>query len=275
MFHAAATYVERAFVAAGHTPHRESYDVTRSDATHRVSNIVAEIIAPDRSTSDPGPVVIVGAHYDSVFSTPGADDNGSAVAMLLETARLLLGIRPRFTIRFVSFACEEPPHFHTSEMGSQWHARQCRLRNEIVRGMICLEMVGYYSDAPNSQRLPPGIPKPLRRLFPSRGNFLAAVGNLRSIPLVWGFRRGFRRASRFPLFSIALPERINEIRLSDNSSFWDQSYPALMLTDTSFLRNPNYHLASDTPDTLDYDRMAEATIGVAGAVAHLAKARWP
>ncbi len=111
----------------------------------------------------------------------------------------------------------------------------------------------------------------LHGLFPKRGNFLAAVGNLRSWRLCWQFRRGFKRAVRFPLFSIVLPETVREIRRSDNSSFWDQGYPALMLTDTSFLRNPHYHLASDTPETLDYERMAAVTQGVAGAIRHLGR----
>lgn len=132
--------------------------------------------------------------------------------------------------------------------------------------MLCLEMVGYFRKEPGSQRVPPAIPRFLRWLFPKRGDFLAAVGNLRSWRLAWQFRNGFRRATRLPLFTVCLPERIGEIRLSDNSSFWDQNYPALMLTDTSYLRNPNYHLASDTPDTLDYDAMTEVTLGVATAV---------
>jgi hypothetical protein len=109
--------------------------------------------------------------------------------------------------------------------------------------------------------------------LPTRGDFLAVVGNLRSWRLVWSFRRGFKRVARFPLLSLALPEAISEIRRSDNSSFWDQGYPAAMVTDTSFLRNPHYHEPTDTPDTLDYARMAKAAIGVAGAIHLLAKGR--
>lgn len=138
--------------------------------------------------------------------------------------------------------------------------------------MLCLEMVGYYSTQPGSQRIPPAIPRFLHGAFPKRGDFLAAVGNLRSWRLSWKFRRGFKRAVRFPLFSIVLPESVSEIRLSDNSSFWDQGYEALMLTDTSFLRNPHYHLDSDTPDTLDFERMAQVTLGVVGGLRQLAAA---
>jgi Zn-dependent M28 family amino/carboxypeptidase len=261
-FAAAATYVERELTNAGYDVGRQTYTIDDKE----VANIVAE--RPGGRKKDE--IVVVGAHYDTVFMTPGADDNASAIAVLIETARLVRNLNPARTIRFVSFACEEPPHFHTGDMGSQVYARQCRTRGEQICGMLCLEMVGYYSTKPGSQKIPPGIPRMLHWAFPKRGDFLAAVGNLRSKRLAWTFRRGFKRAVRFPLFSICLPESISEIRLSDNSSFWDQGYPALMLTDTSFLRNPNYHLASDTPETLDYERMAQVTLGVAGGVRRIA-----
>jgi hypothetical protein len=141
--------------------------------------------------------------------------------------------------------------------------------------MLCLEMVGFFTAETGVQKLPPGIPRFLRWVFPRRGDFLAAVGNLRSWKLSRKFRRGFKRATRFPLFSIVLPELIHDIRRSDNSSFWDQGYQALMLTDTSYLRNPHYHPTSDTPDTLDYKRMASVVIGVLGGVVELTKAELP
>jgi len=262
---AAATLIERELTAAGYQVARQSYRAQGED----VSNLVAELAG----TSHPDKVIVLGAHYDTVPTTPGADDNASAVAVLLEAARLLHDCQPKRTVRFVAFPCEEPPHFYTGEMGSQVYARGCRSRGDKILGMLCLEMVGYYSTVANSQQLPAAIPKLLRWAFPRRGNFLAAVGNMRSLKLLWRFRRGFKRAVRFPLFSICLPELVHDIRLSDNSSFWDQGYPALMLTDTSYLRNPHYHLASDTPDTLDYVRMAEVTLGVAGGVAALARAK--
>jgi Zn-dependent M28 family amino/carboxypeptidase len=262
---AAATLIERELTAAGYEVARQSYRAQGED----VSNLVAELVG----TSQPEKVIVLGAHYDTVPTTPGADDNASAVAVLLEAARLLHDCQPKRTVRFVAFPCEEPPHFYTGEMGSQVYARGCRSRGDNIIGMLCLEMVGYYSTVANSQQLPAAIPKLLRWAFPRRGDFLAAVGNMRSLKLLWKFRRGFKRAVRFPLFSICLPEVVHDIRLSDNSSFWDQGYPALMLTDTSYLRNPHYHLASDTPDTLDYDRMAEVTLGVAGGVAKLARAK--
>lgn len=257
-------YVVKEFEIAGHAVEQQPYAVGAQTAV----NLVVEI----PGTSPTAGIVVLGAHYDSIESTPGADDNASAVAVLLEVARLLHGAQPRRTIRLVAFACEEPPYCYTDEMGSKVYAARCRQRGERIIGMLCLEMVGFYTDSANSQRVPPGIPRWLRWAFPKRGNFLAAVGNLRSWRLVLQFRRGFKRATRFPLFPIALPELIQEIRRSDNSSFWDQGYPALMLTDTSFLRNPHYHQPTDTPETLDYGRMVQVAQGVAGAVRWLARA---
>jgi Zn-dependent M28 family amino/carboxypeptidase len=261
---AAATYIEKQFAELGDTVTRQCYPVGNAEA--------ANLVIERRGSHSPGQVVVVGAHYDTIPTTPGADDNASAVAMLIEVARLLKANPMRRTLRFVGFACEEQPHFYSDTMGSQQYARACRARREQIIGMICLEMVGYYSTAPGSQRIPPSIPRWLHWAFPRRGDFLAAVANFRSLKLLWSFRRGFTRTcSMLPLFSIALPERIHEIRRSDNSSFWDQGYPALMITDTSFLRNPHYHQPTDTPETLDYQRLSQATLGVAGAVARISK----
>jgi len=260
---AAATYVQSALVDLGYPVERQVYEVDNLDA----ANIIAEHTGTRRAHE----IVVVGAHYDTVPTTPGADDNASAVATLIEAARLLRDVVTQRTIRFVAFACEEPPHFHTNTMGSQRYARRCRTLGENVVAMLCLEMVGYFSTEPNSQQTPAGIPRCFRWAFPNRGDFLASVGNLRSWRLCWSFRRGFKRAVPFPLYSIVLPEAISEIRMSDNSSFWDQGYPALMITDTSFLRNPHYHMSTDTPDTLDYPRMAHVTAGVAGGIARLGR----
>jgi hypothetical protein len=258
---AAAAMIERELAGAGYAVERRPYRIGGQE----VVNLVAEWPGVGRSPA----IVILGAHYDTVETTPGADDNASAVAVMLEVARLMRSARPRRTIRFVAFPCEEPPYFHTGEMGSQVYARACRMANEQIAGMLCLEMVGYYTTT-GPQELPDLIPRALRFAFPRRADFLAAVGNLRSWRLLWQFSRGFRRAVRFPLFSIVLPEIVYQIRWSDHSSFWDHGYPALMITDTSFLRNPHYHLASDTPQTLDCERMAEVTLGVMGGVGRVA-----
>ncbi|MEM8944931.1 MAG: M28 family peptidase [Planctomycetota bacterium] len=254
-------YLRAQWAEIGYAVSEETYDAIGEEAT----NLIVETPGERRANE----IVLLGAHYDTCGDTPGADDNASAVAVLLEVSRLLFNHAGGRTARYVAFACEEPPYFNCDAMGSQHNAREARRRGDDIKAMLCLEMVGYFRDEVGSQQLPSSLPRFVRPLFPRRGNFLAAVGNLRSMHLLWPFRRGFKREARLPLFSISLPEIIGEIRLSDNSSYWDQGYPALMLTDTSFLRNPNYHMPTDTPDTLDYVRMTEVAIGVAGAMKRL------
>src|SRR5262245_33400593 len=206
---AAATYVERELAGAGYEVTRQTYLASGQE----VANLVAELPGGRRAKE----TIVVGAHYDTVWCTPGADDNASAVAVLIEAARLMRGLQPKRTVRIIGFPCEEPPHFHTGEMGSQVYARECRVRGEDIRGLLCFVIVGYFTTEPGKKQIPPGIPRVFHPLLPKRGDFLAAVGNLRSWRLVWQFRRGFKRAVRFPLLSLALPESIQEIRLSDNS----------------------------------------------------------
>lgn len=260
---AAVEYIRSQWQEMGCEVRDETYEAMGEPA----SNLIVETAGDAEADR----IVLLGAHYDTIPGTPGADDNASAVAVMLEVSRLLRGHRGRRTARYVAFACEELPYFNLDAMGSQHHARQARRRGEKIVAMLCLEMVGYFRDEPGSQTVPPTIPRFLHGLFPRRGNFLAAVGNPLSWKLAWPFRRGFKRGTRLPLFSIILPEKVHEIRRSDNSSFWDQGYPALMLTDTSFLRNPHYHLESDTPESLDYQRMAEVALGVASAMKRLLK----
>ena len=221
----------------------------------------------------PKEVVILGAHYDTVWETPGADDNASAVACMLEVGRLLHDIPAKRSLRLIAFANEEPPHFNTQTMGSQYHASQCRKRNEQIKAMVCLEMVGYFSDEPSSQKYPKPINAVAQKLYGSKGNFIAVVSNLKSARTLIPFGRGFKAATKLPYVAMALPQLIHEIRLSDHGSFWDENYPALMVTDTSFFRNPHYHQPTDKPDTLNYKSLTQVTIGVAGAVAKLLGAR--
>ncbi|WP_459555485.1 zinc-binding metallopeptidase family protein [Lacunimicrobium album] len=255
-------YIEGAWKSLGYEVQREVYDALGDQAT----NLIVEW--PGTSKSDE--IILLGAHYDTVTTTPGADDNGSAVAVLLEVSRLLKGIQPSRTIRFVAFACEEPPYFNMRAMGSEYHARQCKARGDDIKAMLCLEMVVFFSDEEYSQGLPEGLPEAFYQMIPDRGNFLAAVGNMASESLVTSFEIAFRDATSLPLLPVALPESILEIQLSDNRSFWNEGYPALMLTDTSFLRNPHYHRATDLPETLDYDRMGQVALGVEASMRFLA-----
>ncbi len=208
--------------------------------------------------------IVVGAHYDTVPGSPGADDNASAVAVLIELAALMKDASP--PLRFVAFANEELPYSHGEEMGSFAYAKRARGRGERVRAMFSLEMLGYYSDAPGSQRYPPLM----RWFYPDRADFIAFVGDLGARRLVKRAHALFRKHSSFPSESLAAPSFIRGIRASDHWSFRMHGYPAIMVTDTAYNRNPHYHRASDTPDTLDYERMARVTLGLAGMLRELA-----
>jgi len=207
-----------------------------------------------------GPLLVIGAHYDSYNITPGADDNASAVAGLLELARLLGAKPPSRAIELVAYAFEEQPRAQgKADMGSAWHAKALRAANRDVDLMLSLEMIGYFTDAPNSQRFPaPG----LSYIYPDRGDFIALVGQLRDFGAMRRVKSAMAGATSLPVHSLNSPRRVPGIENSDHVNFWDAGYPALMVTDTAYLRNPNYHQASDTWQTLDYRRMAQVVQGV-------------
>jgi len=204
--------------------------------------------------------VVVGAHYDTVPGSPGADDNASAVAALIELARMGL------PARFVAFANEEMPYFHTNEMGSQAWAQAARARGDDIRAMLSLEMLGCYSDEPGSQQYPPGV----SMLYPDRGNFIAFVGDIGARSLVRRATGAFRRHARFPSEGLAAPAAIPGVTHSDHWPFRMAGFQAIMVTDTAYNRYPHYHLPSDTPEKLDYLRMARVTLGVAEVIKELA-----
>ena len=208
--------------------------------------------------------IVVGAHYDTVPGSPGADDNASAVAALIELAGLLA--KEGLPIRFVAFANEELPYFMGPEMGSWNSAHASRERGENVRAMISLEMLGYYRDEPRSQRYPP----PLGMLYPDRGNFIAFVGDLGARKLVRRSIALFRKNTAFPSEGVAAPAFVPGITWSDHWSFRNHGFPAIMVTDTAFNRYPHYHLPSDTPEKLDYERLARVTLGLATVLRELA-----
>lgn len=207
--------------------------------------------------------VVVGAHYDTVPGSPGADDNASGVAALIELAALLGS--EGLPIRFVAFANEEPPYFLGPDMGSWSWARRARERGETVRAMLSLEMLGYYRDAPGSQRYPP----PLGLFYPSRADFIAFVGDLGARKLVRQAIFSFRKNARFPSEGVAAPSFIPGVTWSDHWSFRDHGFSAIMVTDTAFYRYPHYHLPSDTAEKLDYERLARVTLGLAAVLKEL------
>ena len=204
--------------------------------------------------------VVVGAHYDTVPGSPGADDNASGVAVLIELARMGL------PARFVAFANEESPYFRSRAMGSWAWASRARERGEAVSAMLSLEMLGYYRDAPGSQH----YPAPLGFFYPDRADFIGFVGDLGARELVHKVIASFRRHASFPSEGVSAPVLIPGVDWSDHWSFRQHGFPAIMVTDTAFNRYPHYHLESDTPEKLDYERMARVTLGLAAVIKDLA-----
>jgi len=250
----AEAFITSAFRDAGLVPGALAFD---SGKIH-VANI--EAIVPGGKE-----IVVVGAHYDTALFAPGADDNASGVAALLALARRFAHAKPKRTLRFVAFANEEPPHFWMPTMGSLVYAKQCKLHLDDIVAMLSLESIGYYSDAPGSQKYPPIV----QPFYPDRGDFLAFVGNTSSRGLVRGAIRTFRETSSMPSSGAALPGFVTGVGWSDQWSFWQVGYPGLMITDTAVFRNPNYHTRDDKPDTLDYARLARVVEGVEAIVREL------
>ncbi len=255
---AAARYIELTLSGFGYGAETQRYEVNGKE----VRNVEAEVAGGARA----GEIVIIGAHYDSVVGAVGANDNGSGVAAMLELARLLKDANPSRTVRFVAFVNEEPPFYKTGEMGSQAYARRSRERGERVVAMYSLETIGYYSDEPGSQR----YPFPLSLFYPSTGNFIAFVANLGSRGLLHETIASFRRHARFPSEGVAAPAFIPGVDWSDHWSFWQEGYPALMVTDTAPYRYPHYHTMQDTPDKVDYERLARVVTGLHGMLRELA-----
>jgi Zn-dependent M28 family amino/carboxypeptidase len=222
-----------------------------------------------------GHVLVVGAHYDShgdgnagarfplgyseETHTPGADDNASGVAGLIELAQLLGQSTQRRAIELVAYTLEEPPHFRTEHMGSAWHARSLRRESREIELMISLEMIGYFSDEPQSQHYP--VPS-LASLYSDRGNFIALVGNLTNFGVIRKIKAAMSGATSLPVYSMNAPPMMQGIDFSDHLNYWNQGMPAIMVTDTAFMRNQNYHLPGDTFEKLDYGRMAKVVQGI-------------
>jgi Zn-dependent M28 family amino/carboxypeptidase len=229
---------------------------------YRYHNLpVANVIADFKSGAEPSVRYIVGAHYDSVAGTVGADDNASAVAVQLEVARLLkklsAGKELNISVRFVSFTLEEPPAYGGRYMGSRVYAGRARKENEKIDGMICLEMVGYTCSEPGCQ----DYPFPLNFMgYPKTGDFIGIVGDTQSRSFMKSLAKSFKKNGDLPVVKLSVPLKgymLPNVRLSDHASFWDKGYSAVMVTDTAFYRNHNYHQKSDTMEKLNYRYMAE------------------
>ncbi|UCD86112.1 MAG: M28 family peptidase [Deltaproteobacteria bacterium] len=255
----AAHYIEQYLVRQGYEVSSQGYRVRGRE----VRNIEAVKVGSDLADE----IIVIGAHYDSAMGTPGANDNASGVAALLELARLMRDDRPARSVRFVAFVNEEPPYFKTDDMGSMRYAKRCAERNENVVAMLALETIGYYSDNPGSQRYPPGI----SLFYPDRGNFVAFVGNIGSGSLVRRCVKLFRASTEFPCEGAVMPGWIVGIDWSDHWSFWQEGFKGIMVTDTAPFRYSYYHSPNDTPDKVNYDRTARVVAGLVKVILRLAE----
>lgn len=249
-----ADYIEEKLTAYGCDVKRQSF--TYMENTYH--NIIGEVKGDNDSE-----ILVIGAHYDTVPGTPGADDNASGIAGLLELARLATENPVSRTVCFGAFTLEEPPFFKTSHMGSYVYAKSLKENKVKVEGMVSLEMIGYYCEKKGCQYYPFSF---FKWFYPEKGNFIAFVGNISSKNFTRRTKHAFQKASVLPVVSLNTVSLVPGVDFSDHSSFWNFDYPAFMITDTAFYRNPNYHTAGDRADTLDYKRMALLVSGLKSAL---------
>jgi len=255
----AAEYIESRLRAHGYSPSRQTYEVSRLP----LSNIEATL----EGSSDPDDIIVLGAHYDTVGECPGANDNGTGVAALLELARRFAGQPQPRTVRFVAFVNEEPPFFQTAQMGSVVYANAAKARGDRIAGMLSLETMGYYSDERGSQQYPV---EAMRGVYPDVGNFIGFVSNGESRGLLDVAARAFTAGERVKLEAAAMAADLPGAGWSDHWSFWQAGYRALMVTDTAPWRYPWYHTPQDTPDKLDFETFAAVVDGLHRVVAAVA-----
>jgi len=244
----AAEYIESVFRTYKYAVQRQTFTCYGKS----VSNLIAE------QAGDGDGVVLIGAHYDTVPGSPGADDNASAVAGMLEIARLSREVSNKNRLIFAAFVNEEPPCFGSPNMGSMVYANSLRQRGETLELMICLEMIGYFRDDERQQYPFPGM----ELFFPRTANFLGVVGNFKSLRYVSALKRGIKRNAEINVRSLVAPEQVAGINRSDHFAFWLHGFRAVMVTDTAYFRNKNYHQETDTIDTLNFDAMTEVVKGL-------------
>lgn len=254
----AARYIHNRLQTYGYAVVEHGYVV----AGRPVQNLEGVLVGSDTNAGQ----IVVGAHYDTVHGAPGANDNGSGVAAVLELARQFRGEKPRRTIRFVLFVNEEPPYFQTSAMGSLVYARELRRDHVEISAMLSLETIGYYSDQAGSQKYPPV----LSLFYPNKGNFIGFVGDPESRDLARKVIREFRESTKFPSEGIVAPADWPGIGWSDHWSFWQAGYPAIMVTDTAPFRYPYYHTPDDTTKQVDCEKMARVVAGIRRVIEALA-----
>jgi hypothetical protein len=252
-----ADYIKSEFSLSGGAVSEQTYEI----GGNVYRNIIV-MFGPETNSR-----IVVGAHYDGCGDTPGADDNASGVAGLIELAHLLGRTELKQQIELVAYTLGEPPFFRTANMGSARHARRLRENGVGLEGMLCLEMIGYYSDEPNSQRFPSLL---LRLFYPDTGNFIGIIGSYGDRALVKKTKTAMKGATDLPVYSMCASRSFPMIDFSDHLNYWNEGYTAAMITDTAYMRNLNYHSSRDLPETLDYDRMANVVVGVYEAVMSMA-----
>lgn len=250
-----ADWIEKNLKEFGYQVSRQKFKVRNLDC----HNIIAE----KKGISQPKKIIIVGAHYDSVEGTPGANDNGSGTACLMVLADRFKKLKTDYTLRFVAFTNEEPPYFQQEDqMGSWVYARKCRKDNDNIVGVISLETMGYFSNAPNSQNYPP----PISSEYPTTGNFIGFVSDTKSGVFARKCFKAFKSHSMVPAEIACLPGTIPGVGWSDHWSFWQEGFAGLMITDTAPFRYPHYHKATDTPDKIDYATLANVVLGLEAVI---------
>lgn len=254
----AADHIRSEFTRYGYEVFEQPYEVE--------GNMYKNIFVEIKGKLKPEKILVVGAHYDTVTGTPGADDNASGIAGLLELARLLKEKAFDKTIQFAAFTLEEPPFFRSRFMGSHVYAKDLRDKNADLEGMICLEMIGYFTDMPESQLYP--LPF-LRWIYPKVGNFITLVSNLHSKNFLSRIKSAFITGTDLPVETFSGLPIVIGTDFSDHRSFWHVGYDAVMVTDTAFFRNPQYHGIGDVPDILDYERMGKVVLGLRSAIERL------
>ena len=255
----AAVYIEDEWETMGYDVERLEYDVSGIPC--------ANLVTTRKGSARSSEILLLGAHYDSVLGSPGANDNASGVAALLEIARMFQAVEPLLTVRFVAFVNEEPPFFWTRQQGSMVYAEAARRRCDDIRLMASLETIGCYSGERGSQSYPPLF----RFFYPDRGNFIGIVSDFGSRPAMQRLAEAFRAQSDFPLQTVSTFRFIPGVSWSDHRSFWRHGYPAVMVTDTAFYRYRHYHAPTDTADKLAFPELAQVTLGLFEAFAVLAR----
>ena len=249
-----AVWLTQRLTSLGYVVKEESFDV----GERTVKNLIVEKAGSTLASE----LIVIGAHYDTAHGTPGADDNGSGVAVGLALAEYAMKRTPARTVRFVFFTNEEPPFFRTTGMGSEVNAKASRARGDDVKAMLALETMGFFADAPDSQH----YPWPFSVAYPSTGNFIAFVGDTDSRELARACVRVFREKAKVPSEGAAIPAVVEGADWSDHGPYWRQGYRALMVTDTAPFRNPHYHRATDLPETVDFRRLALTAEGLAAVL---------